>query len=144
MGIKINRPSAPKQVAQKSEAAKDLPAAGDDERCDPFDVERPAKREPASALDVASEPAPDAPQGPKTSPSPCQGMTVLFRTQDKDRQYNGADVHPAVITRVWPKCVNLKVLPDCGAPYDATSQQRIAYSDVKGQGWFTVDEARLA
>lgn len=144
MGIKISRPAPPKQVAQKDEQAKDTPVAGDDERSDPYDVERDPPSETEATELPAEEPAPPPKPAPKTSPSPYLGMPVLFRTQQSDRKYNGSDLHPAIITRVWEKFVNLKVIPDCGAPYDATSQQRIAYSDVEGQGWFTIDEARSA
>jgi len=47
---------------------------------------------------------------------------------DKGRPFNGTYEHPAVVTRVWGSgeptpTVNVKVLPDCGEPYDATSIQ---------------------
>lgn len=55
---------------------------------------------------------------------PSVGRIVHFHTTEKACQSNGcADgPYPAVITRVWSDtCVNLKVLPDCAEPFDATS-----------------------
>lgn len=63
-------------------------------------------------------------------------MQVTFRTQDSQRAYNGTSDHIAFITRLNGGSVNLKVLPDCGAVYDATSQVRIHAGDEKAQGWF--------
>lgn len=144
MGLKITKAKAP-QVEEQRKGPTTL-----EERLamnEPNAAERLAAADSAleDAADVEVEEAPPAPPPrptPKTSPSPYLGMPVLHRTQDKARQYNGSDIHPAVITHVWPACVNVKVLPDCGPPYDATSQQRIAYADVEAQGWFTVEEAR--
>lgn len=54
------------------------------------------------------------------------GHIVVFLAGD-DRVHNGTVEHPAIVTRVWGKgprpTVNLKVLPDCGEPFDATSVQ---------------------
>ncbi|MCJ2562704.1 MAG: hypothetical protein LN417_01270 [Candidatus Thermoplasmatota archaeon] len=48
------------------------------------------------------------------------GQTVVY--VDRDNDYNGHHDQPAIITKVWsPGCVNLKVLPDCGEPFDVTS-----------------------
>jgi len=57
---------------------------------------------------------------------PTVGRIVHFYTDNKARHSNGVDAgpYPAIITRVWSeKSVNLKVLPDCGAPFDATSTE---------------------
>jgi hypothetical protein len=54
--------------------------------------------------------------------------------------HNGSDEHPAVINRVWGTndpadergssvCINTTVLPDCGAPYNATSVQLFETKD---------------
>lgn len=49
------------------------------------------------------------------------GDIVLFNSYHS----NGVDAHPAIVTRVWgPDCVNLQVLPDCGAPFVKTSVTR--------------------
>lgn len=49
---------------------------------------------------------------------PSLGRIVLFRSE----QSNGQHEHPAIVTRVWSDtCVNLTVLPDCGAPVSKTS-----------------------
>jgi len=47
------------------------------------------------------------------------GRIVIVRTiQD----FNGSHFHPGIITRAWSDTmVNVKVLPDCGAPFDSTS-----------------------
>lgn len=44
--------------------------------------------------------------------------------------------HPAIVTRVWGSreptpTINVKVLPDCGEPYDATSIQHWKSSGSK-------------
>jgi hypothetical protein len=40
---------------------------------------------------------------------------------------NGADIAPAVVTRVWSdEMVNVTVFPDCGAPVPATSVRIVA------------------
>lgn len=141
MGIKITR-AKPPQVATLDERLQATEGSTSAEQLAQKDDEAQAQLPQTSGEESAEAPAP-RPLA-KTSPSPYLGMTVLFRTQDEGRRYNGSDVHPAIITHVWSGCVNLKVIPDCGAPYDATSQKRIAYSDVGSQGWFTIDEARLA
>jgi len=109
-------------------------------------VQSPSSQPPEGHLNevqpIVKQPVADVPRAPKTSPSPCLGDTVIFRTQEQSRQHNGSSDHVAIITRVWAKSVNLKVLPDCGDPYDATSQPRIAYQDEKGTGWFTIGEAK--
>jgi hypothetical protein len=54
------------------------------------------------------------------------GEIVIFLAGD-DHVHNGTRAHPAIVTRVWGEgarpYVNLKVLPDCGEPFDATSVQ---------------------
>ena len=58
------------------------------------------------------------------------GTIVVFGK----RSSNGAEEHPAIVTRVWgdgeTPTVNIKVIPDCGEPFDATSIQH-----WKSQGW---------
>lgn len=49
------------------------------------------------------------------------GQTVVVI--DSSHSSNGTLEHPGIITRVWGGCVNIKVLPDCGDPYDMTSVQ---------------------
>jgi len=50
---------------------------------------------------------------------PSIGRVVLVRLI---KPSNGSYIHPAIINRVWSnECVNLCVLPDCGAPFNATS-----------------------
>lgn len=47
----------------------------------------------------------------------------------KNFESNGVDEHPAIITRVWSlgtgpmnsDCINVTILPDCGAPACKTS-----------------------
>lgn len=92
----------------------------------------------ATSLEKAPpvEPVVDAPPSPKTSPAPYRGMQVTYRTQDTKRAYNGTKDHIAFITRLNGGSVNLKVMPDCGDIYDATSQSRISAADEKAQGWF--------
>jgi hypothetical protein len=47
------------------------------------------------------------------------GRIVIVRTPS---QFNSSYLHPGIITRVWGDAmVNVKVFPDCGAPYDETS-----------------------
>lgn len=54
------------------------------------------------------------------------GTVVVFLAGD-DHVHNGTKEHPAIVTRVWGDgdrpTVNLKVLPDCGEVFDATSVQ---------------------
>lgn len=114
MGIKITRPQVQPSILEDAQSASATP-------------------------DVMPL---DAPPSPKTSPSPRLGMIVLYRTMQTAKQFNDVTDHVAIITRVWPACVNLKVFPDCGEPYDATSQKRIAYQEVNGTGWFTIEEAQ--
>ena len=53
--------------------------------------------------------------------------TVVVYLAGPDQESNGTREHPAIVTRVWgsgPRpTVNLKVFPDCGEPFDATSMQ---------------------
>jgi hypothetical protein len=47
------------------------------------------------------------------------GRIVIVRTPTS---FNGSNEHPAIITHAWrDDYANVKVLPDCGAPYDDTS-----------------------
>lgn len=49
------------------------------------------------------------------------GLPVCIITAGSDS--NGHNLQPGIITQVWTDtCVNVKVFPDCGEPYDATSQ----------------------
>lgn len=51
---------------------------------------------------------------------PSKGRIVLYR--EPGFVSNGDNEHVAIITRVWTRdCVNLTVLPDCGAPVSKTS-----------------------
>lgn len=51
--------------------------------------------------------------------TPSIGRTVIFRSS---QSHNGADRHPAVVTRVWgPAMVNLCVFPDGTTPRPETS-----------------------
>jgi hypothetical protein len=56
---------------------------------------------------------------------PKVGLIVHYIPNGRAEETNSAPYHPAVITRVWGTdenaCVNLKVLPDCGQPFDRTS-----------------------
>lgn len=61
-----------------------------------------------------------------SAPSLKVGHVVVFLAGD-DHVHNGTRSHPAIVTRVWGDgarpTVNLKVFPDCGEPFDATSVQ---------------------
>lgn len=50
------------------------------------------------------------------------GQTVLY----KGASFNGTDINPAMVTRVWGKAVNLTVLPDCHEPFVASSIMYVA------------------
>ena len=51
---------------------------------------------------------------------PSVGRVVIFKGEDS----NGAEEHPAIITRVWnDDCVNLTVLFDAKTPESRTSVQ---------------------
>ena len=55
---------------------------------------------------------------------PTVGRIVHYYTSMGSQWSNGVGngPYPAVVTRVWtPTCINLKVLPDCNEPFDATS-----------------------
>jgi len=58
---------------------------------------------------------------------PSIGRIVHFYTDDRHE--------PAIITRVWSDtCVNLKVLPDCAAPFDQTS---VCLNDASSSSWWS-------
>lgn len=62
---------------------------------------------------------------PKTQRMPYVGETVLFTPNPGDApaksNYNDSEI-AAIVTRVWSHgCVNLKIIPDCGAMQDRTS-----------------------
>jgi len=47
------------------------------------------------------------------------GRMVIVRTPSP---FNNSHFHPGIITHAWKDdYINVKVLPDCGAPYDETS-----------------------
>jgi hypothetical protein len=58
---------------------------------------------------------------------PYCGMAIVYKGRSPSSTYNGHDTQPGLITTSWGaseeggQCVNVKVLPDCGAPFDATS-----------------------
>ncbi len=59
-----------------------------------------------------------------------KGDIVYYRAASQAEIFNGMDVHCALITHVWnAQCLNLKVMPDCGAVFDKTSVQQA------GIGW---------
>lgn len=66
--------------------------------------------------------------------TPSLGRTVLFAGEQA--RSNGADVAPAVITRVWAEhpeggwLVNLQVLPDNAPPVPATSVRLVDDEDT--------------
>lgn len=68
------------------------------------------------------------------------GRIVVFLAGD-DHVHNGTREHPAIVTRVWGPgplpTVNLKVLPDCGEPFDATSVQHWTAAGWPLDGKFT-------
>jgi len=106
---------------------------------------KPPADPPATTEKTDTEiPVDKAPEQPrpraKSSPIVRVGETVIYRTQDKAKQFNGSSDHPAIVTHDFGSCVNLKVLPDCGDVYDATSQPRISADDEKGTGWFSLGE----
>ena len=68
---------------------------------------------------------------------PQLGEIVIHRSQIDGCKFNGSKDHPAIVTRVWSQTgVNLKVLPDCGAPYDQTSQLKIDPANEAEHGWY--------
>lgn len=59
-----------------------------------------------------------------SDPKPSIGCILIFTQPESENPHNGHRDHPCVITKVWSDdCVNVKVLPDCAAPYDSTSCQ---------------------
>lgn len=62
---------------------------------------------------------------PMRSEPPMRVGTVVVFMAGNDHTHNGTREHPAIVTRVWGDgarpTVNMKVLPDCGEPFDATS-----------------------
>lgn len=67
------------------------------------------------------------------------GRIVVVRTPS---QFNGSNLHPGIITHAWrDDYVNVKVLPDCGAPYDETS---INVFQTQGEGEASASPTRFA
>ncbi len=67
--------------------------------------------------------------------SPSIGRTVIYQAHEHERS-NSALEHPAIITSVHnDTCVNLKVLPDCGAIFDATSAVLDGSDDPRPGTW---------
>lgn len=63
---------------------------------------------------------------------PTVGRIVHFRSENPDQVSNGADLAPAIITRVWSDtCVTLTVFRDGETPIAVTS---VDYSESYGQG----------
>lgn len=59
---------------------------------------------------------------PMPQQKPSLGRIVHYRAASSKEVWSGADVHAAIVTRVWSdRCVNLKVLPDGGPVFDKTS-----------------------
>lgn len=57
---------------------------------------------------------------------PYCGMSVVYIANVSQggygsSEFNGHNAQPGVITKDWGGCVNVKVLPDCGTPFDSTS-----------------------
>lgn len=70
---------------------------------------------------------------------PALGRIVIVRVP---QPFNGSNFHPGVITRVWSDTmVNVKVLPDCGPPYDETS---ITLHATKEEGETSASPSRFA
>lgn len=74
---------------------------------------------------------------------PMVGDIVLFNPKPDDSiaksNYNNEAI-PAIITRVWgPICVNIKIIPDCGAMQDRTSVVHITQNPAT-YNWFYNDE----
>jgi hypothetical protein len=74
---------------------------------------------------------------------PQVGDMVLFVPNPSDdiakSNFNDAPI-AAIITRVWGQfCVNLKIIPDCGAMQDRTSSVHISQNPA-GYHWFYNDE----
>lgn len=75
--------------------------------------------------------------------APSIGRIVLVQTAET---YNGANVHPAIINRVWGDndpaaargafvCVNMTVFPDCASPFSMTSVQLFeTEEEARGSG----------
>lgn len=67
------------------------------------------------------------------------GRIVIVHTQ---QAFNGSHEHPGIITHAWrDDYVNVKVLPDCGAPYDDTS---ITLFQTKEEGEKSDNPSRFA
>ena len=65
------------------------------------------------------------------------GDIVLFQQATHEMPYNGGDVHPAIVSRVWSNTmVNLHVFPDAGVPFVATSVQHLGVLEPGAQGWY--------
>jgi len=74
---------------------------------------------------------------------PRVGSIVLFTPNPDDaiaKSNHNHDPIPAIITRIWgPVCVNLKIIPDCGAMQDRTSVVHISQNPA-GYNWQYDDE----
>lgn len=74
------------------------------------------------------------------------GRVVIVRTPDN---YNGSQLHPAIINRVWGtgdtrdgggQCANVTVLADCALPFSMTSVMIFDTPEEAGEaphrGWW--------
>lgn len=74
---------------------------------------------------------------------PSIGRIIVVATAE---QYNGSNLHPAIINRVWTEtdtaqargsfaCVNVTVFPDCASPFSIASVQLFeTEEDARGSG----------
>ena len=62
---------------------------------------------------------------------PTVGRIVHFKSADASQMGNGAEVVPAIITRVWSDtCVNLTVMRDFDQPLVLASVQLVAEDEL--------------